>query len=95
MRMERHHPLRRLFVELVEHRYRNDVQIRDARVAGYIAGLLADSLTLTTSTGCGTGAESVWTTWTPCWRSRTRWGRRARSSASGAYASTWATSRSS
>jgi hypothetical protein len=42
MRIERNHPLRRLFTDLVERRYRHDVHIRDARVAGYVAGLLAE-----------------------------------------------------
>ncbi len=42
MRIGPHHPLRRLFKELVERRFFNDVSVRDPRVAGYVSNLLTD-----------------------------------------------------
>lgn len=38
----RNHPLRRLFTELVERRFFQDVSVRDARVAAYVSDLLTD-----------------------------------------------------
>ncbi len=42
MEIERNHPLRRLFAELVQRHFFEDVRVRDARVAGYVSGLLTD-----------------------------------------------------
>ncbi|MFQ5811473.1 MAG: hypothetical protein ACE5JM_17785 [Armatimonadota bacterium] len=42
MRIGRSHPLRRLFTELVERHFFDDVQVRDPRVAGYVSELLTD-----------------------------------------------------
>ena len=42
MEIERNHPLRRLFAGLVQRRFFEDVRVRDARVAGYVSGLLTD-----------------------------------------------------
>jgi len=42
MGIGRNHPLRRLFAELVERHYYQDVMVRDARVAAYVANLLTD-----------------------------------------------------
>ncbi len=42
MEIERNHPLRRLFAELVQRRFFEDVRVRDAQVAGYVSGLLTD-----------------------------------------------------
>jgi hypothetical protein len=40
MGIERSHPLRRLFTELVERRFFCDLSLRDSRVAGYVSDLL-------------------------------------------------------
>ncbi|MBI2955808.1 MAG: hypothetical protein HYY26_00715 [Acidobacteria bacterium] len=42
MEIGRGHPLRRLFGELVERHFFQDVQVRDPRVAGYVSNLLTD-----------------------------------------------------
>jgi hypothetical protein len=42
MRIERSHPLRRLFTELVERHFSNDLHLRDRRLAGYVSDLLTD-----------------------------------------------------
>lgn len=42
MGISRTHPLRRLFNELVERHFFQDVMVRDARVAGYVSNLLTD-----------------------------------------------------
>ncbi|MFQ5778339.1 MAG: hypothetical protein ACE5IP_10075 [Terriglobia bacterium] len=42
MPIRRRHPLRRLFTELVDRHFSRDVQVRDRRVAGYVASLLTD-----------------------------------------------------
>lgn len=42
MRIEPSHPLRRLFTELVERHFSNDLHLRDHRLAGYVSDLLAD-----------------------------------------------------
>jgi len=40
--IDRNHPLRRLFVDLVNRRVCGDAQVRDPRIAEYVSGLLAD-----------------------------------------------------
>jgi hypothetical protein len=40
--IDRNHPLRRLFTELVNRRLRGDAQVRDPRVADYVAAVLTD-----------------------------------------------------
>ena len=40
MLVSRHHPLRRLFASLVEHRLRSDAHIRDSAVTEYVSALL-------------------------------------------------------
>jgi len=42
MGIGRHHPLRRLFSQLVERHFYQDVSVRDPRVAGYVADLLTE-----------------------------------------------------
>lgn len=42
MWIERSHPLRRLFTELVERHFFHDLQVQDVRVAHYISALLTD-----------------------------------------------------
>jgi hypothetical protein len=42
MDVSRHHPLRRLFTELVEKHFFHDVQVRDPRAAGYVSNLLIE-----------------------------------------------------
>src|SRR3972149_4093218 len=42
MRIERSHPLRRLFTELVERHLSSDLHLSDHRLAGYVSDLLAD-----------------------------------------------------
>lgn len=42
MEVSRHHPLRRLFTELVEKHFFHDVQVRDPRAAGYVSNLLIE-----------------------------------------------------
>ena len=42
MRIERSHPLRRLFTELVERHFSNDLHLHDRHLAGYVSDLLAD-----------------------------------------------------
>jgi hypothetical protein len=44
MEIARHHPLRRLFRELVERRFFSDLHVRDQHVAGYVSNLLTDFL---------------------------------------------------
>jgi hypothetical protein len=38
--IDRNHPLRRLFVEVVTRRLYGDAQVRDARIADYVSMLL-------------------------------------------------------
>jgi hypothetical protein len=40
--LSRHHPLRRLFSDLVRRRFFEDIRVQDARVAGYVSELLVD-----------------------------------------------------
>jgi hypothetical protein len=42
MEITRSHPLRRLFVELVERHFFRDINVRDTRVAGYVSDLLTE-----------------------------------------------------
>ncbi|MFQ5663998.1 MAG: hypothetical protein ACE5HL_09215 [Terriglobia bacterium] len=42
MRIARSHPLRRLFAELVERHFFDDVRVQDPRVASYVSALLTD-----------------------------------------------------
>lgn len=42
MRIERSHPLRRLFTEMVEWHFFHDLRLQDARVANYVSALLTD-----------------------------------------------------
>lgn len=42
MRSQRSHPLRRLFTDLVERHFSNDLHLRDPRLAGYVSQLLTD-----------------------------------------------------
>ena len=51
MRIERSHPLRRLFTELVERYFFRDVRGQDARVAATFLIFSPTSPTWTTSTG--------------------------------------------
>ena len=40
--ISRTHPLRRLFADLVERRYGQDLHLRDTQVSGYVANMLTD-----------------------------------------------------
>ena len=40
--ISRTHPLRRLFADLVERRYGDDLHLRDTQVSGYVANMLTD-----------------------------------------------------
>ncbi|HEY4580685.1 MAG TPA: hypothetical protein VIG89_06570, partial [Candidatus Acidoferrales bacterium] len=40
--ISRTHPLRRLFGDLVERRYGEDLHLRDTQVSGYVANMLTD-----------------------------------------------------
>jgi hypothetical protein len=42
MFIDRNHPLRRLFIDLVAQRLCGDAQVRDARIAEYVSALLTD-----------------------------------------------------